>query len=212
MGTMDGGGDPQRLRGRGTRFRDDLFTESASGDGWLAAIDTDINFAINGGGFRFRYCMTNEDGAESPRTCQLRYSHNGGAFFTINASASLVVRVIDTTFWANQDDSTDFSDANDLYTAAWADTTNNYLVDAGSITGNASFPAPTRRLESEWKLELQEADVSVGDTVDFRGYAAGNAFTQGYDHTPRMDIVAAVAAGRIPYPYQQRVGARIWAR
>ena len=201
MGVMDGGGDPQVLRGRGTRFRfdngvetDDGVPSSGGGAIWIAAIDSHINMPINFPQFRFRFCMTNESGSEANRTVTLSKSYNGGTYLGINPINSPYIRVVETMHFAEHDDSTDYGSAEDLYAAEWAAAINGYLVENSRETGAANFPVDLRRLEAEFSIKLLlGGGLNVGDTLDLRGYSAGSPFVQGYDFTPRITITPAEA-------------------
>ena len=202
MGGM-GGPDPQFLHGRRTRFRYDNGTESADGipytNGgatWLGARDFNQFLPINFGQFRFRWAMTNEDGAESGRSQELWVSRDGGSYAPITDTTN-GIRLVDTNAWDGiGEDSTDYNDsATDLYTAAWADVSGNgYLVENGVnfSTGNAAFPSQVRRMETEWSLRLVESQLTVDETIDFRGYSTGAFYADGYDTTPRLTITEAV--------------------
>jgi len=197
---MDGGPDPQFLHGRKTRFRYDNGTETDSGvpavgggAGWIANRNADIIMPINHHQFRFRWGMSNEDGAEAGRTQQLQVSHEGAAFALVRDTSQHVV-TIHTENFDHNDDATDYGEAlQDLHTAAFADTTNGYLVSlpGGDITGPAGFPAAARRMESEWSIALVPSDLAVGEEIHFRGFSTGAAYADGYDNTPKITIAAA---------------------
>jgi hypothetical protein len=195
MGSMDGGGDPQVLHGRNQRFRSDDFGEAGSGFGWLGAINADVempqNFAAT---FRFRFCATNEGGAESGRTVKLYKSFNLGAWTSV-AQLGSWVQVDTTDHFGDKDPATDFGDANDLYDDDWADVANQWLCRNNNLTGTCNFSAgqPTR-MESEWSLKLIPSTLTVDDTISFRGHgAAGGLFTDGYDVVPASKIIITPA-------------------
>ena len=201
MGSMDTeGGDPQVLRGRGVRFRADLAAESVD-DHWLTPIGSatnptwaDITMPLNFPPFRFRMCASNESGAETDRQIKLRASYNSGSYQHVSINGFYVKQVA-TTWYTTSSDATDYGSDSDLWTGAWADADNNWLVEENDITGRCSFGAgQPKRMEGEWMLALVPENLSVNDTIELRCYGnAESAFNCGYDCPPKISIAPAVA-------------------
>jgi hypothetical protein len=193
------GGDPQRLQGRGVRFRSDSALESED-DYWLTPIGhagapaaADIVMPLNMPPFRWRMCASNEDGVETDRQIKLRYSHEGGSYLSVPVSSGDIIRCVATTWYATSDDATDYDSASDLWTGAWADADNNWLVEENTISGRCTFGSgQPKRMEGEWMLAIQPAGLDVDDTIHLRCYgSAETQFQLGYDCTPKITIAAA---------------------
>jgi hypothetical protein len=192
--------DAQFLHGRSSRFRGDDYDEDQPGSGWLAAMDTDIDMPINyTGKFRFRMCATNEDGSEADRSSLARISHEGKGWQLIHQTLDYI-RPAATTHYEDRTASTDFGDdnwpnENDLYSAAWADSDNQWLVEGATQHASlgCDFPSPPRRCEGEWCCVLHEPTLTVGDEVRFIGAGATQNFQSGYDSIIGIHITAAVA-------------------
>ena len=133
----------------------------------------------------------------------LRASYNGGAFTQVS-DVSSYVRTKITSYWTNLDNSTEF--AGRLGSGTWFNNPTAWggLIDDANIgadTYSSYFQVPdteAREIETEWCLELVDADVSIGDTIDFRMYDIfGNIYSDGYTFTPRATVVSGYTAPSI---------------
>lgn len=189
------------------RVRNDDGVESlseANGGATKIVADNTNWDQVPGEAFRLRILTTHAfTGTIFQGYLNLYYSKNGGAYTWIDEETPNV-RTKLTSYWVNQDNSTDF--VGRLGSGNWFTNANpeGGLIDFADFdTGQATsyFSAPTteqRELETEWCLQLIEADLSPGDTIDFRMYDVfGNVYSDGYTFTPRATVASAYTAPSI---------------
>ena len=210
MTGMHGGPGGNGFTGGNFRFRTDAGTEVdddvPDGAAWLDAINTDISLSISAGTFRLRMAYNFEDPSSVNKAVQMRYSHNGGGFFTVqgNQDGNFVGHVESESKFLgvdNLDDSTEYSGLNQLFTGTWADTTQGQIITEYNFdsTGICNFAAEALRgMSTEWCLHLKPLgdtetfDLDAGDTLDFKLYVDNSIFTGGYPEIPRLNLTAAV--------------------
>jgi len=184
----------------GYLFREDDGIEGASqengGATRIAPINADVSFVADRK-FRLRFLVTviglRNNGFE------LRYAINGVGFSNFDkvTPTSRFVKLADTTFYTDLDESTDY--VGRIGTGVWiASGGIGQLVEAD---GGASIGATTvlnfdsDEVETEWMLELVPADLNAGDVITlqlFRSLGTNAVFSRGYPFVPRITIKGGI--------------------
>ena len=164
------------------RGRYDLVGEAAppTGDDWKDSINTnwiqtmDENFRI-----RFLIQETNNL-ARANFGAQLQYNLNGGGWNNVNAASS-IARSSASSVVADGADTT----ANLLGSGTYI-TNNDGFDDVDGLSGGANLDfTGNDEVEVEYSLQLRSADLSEGDTVQFR-IAGLDAYNQTPTVTPKF--------------------------
>jgi hypothetical protein len=140
--------------------------------------------------FRLRIQIINDAGGDSNARMALRFSKNVGAW--TRATTGSTVRVISTTHYTDEDDTTQQLGSGSF------DTDNNGCDDDDGYA-NEALKTQTAGYENEYEfcLKLMSAAFVTGDTVDFRLYVDDStAFGNGYDYEPNL-IVASRFDGTV---------------
>jgi hypothetical protein len=149
---------------------------------WGAAIDS--NFTIAAGvDFRLRFTVANTGGANVGNVAWgPRYSKNGGAYTAITTSSSNVIAV-------NAGASVDgASITSDQLTAGTGSRANGFYDETGGETTGLNSGIYK---EMEFGLRLVAADVTSGDTFNFRIYTGAGAALNTYSVTINATVQAA---------------------
>jgi len=114
------------------------------------------------------------------------YSHNGGPF-TLVSSSSSVIRSVNSAFYTDQADTTDF--VGRIGTGDWSDTDNDAAVGASATTGLVAFNTGVQEIEVEFCFEIVSADVLDQDTIELQWTIFGGAaFSNGYTASPVITV------------------------
>jgi len=170
-------------RQTGFRGRTDTIDPLVDGD-WVSALDTDWTQAIDTN-FRNRLLFQKVNNGVSTHSFETTAQINGGGYFTITSTSS-IVRLADSTFFANQDDSTQL-----IGTLTFADTTNGCLIDTSSDghTGAVNFGSSTQlQMEIEGNYTIVGSDVADGDIINIRARRGNGVLFNVYDETPAITV------------------------
>ena len=203
---MAGMGSANWLRLRAFLFRADDGVESLSaangGASDLAPKNTNWETSDTAAQFPLRILIDHyPSGTVYTGDQALQYSLNGAPWVWMTPGENTpVARFRLTSYYANQDNSTDYAGrlGGELGYDWYAD--NNGLIESDfGIVGNdyTHFYTPAslvtgREMEAEWSLELVPGDVNVGDEIEFRMITdLGNQYSNGYDFLPKVTIVVS---------------------
>ena len=191
---------------QGSHFRarnDDGPSEVAppTGASWFAPKTTnwgqlvDLNFRVR----MLVYSIVSiNDGLH---TLHLGASYNGGAYFRVTPTSS-IIKFSDTTHWANNDNTSDW--AGRLGSRKLYPDPMNSLVDGDDGGDDWAIQSTSHNLnelefEAEFSLQIVSGDVSEGDTIDLRIFQLNlSPFLNGYDFTPRMTVASVPAITNTP--------------
>ncbi len=191
---------------QGSHFRarnDDGPSEVAppTGASWFAPKTTnwgqlvDLNFRVR----MLVYSIVSiNDGLH---TLHLGASYNGGAYFRVTPTSS-IIQFSDTTHWVNNDNTTEWPGrlgSRLLYPAPM-----NSLVDGDDGEDDWEIQSTSHNLnelefEAEFSLQVVSGDVSDGDTIELRIFQLSlSPFLAGYDFTPLMTVASVPAITSTP--------------
>lgn len=150
---------------------------------FAAALNTNINTPDVGGGnqvIRIRFEIEEVNGANINQSYQLRYSRNGGAYTALSSSSS-VARTSSSSQYADGDATTD----------VLSSSTRSFLAGSGEGADNVTTAVAlnNQHTEMEFTVTLVAADLTHGDTLDFRVYTSGGVALNTYGVTPRATVV-----------------------
>lgn len=163
------------------RFRSDTGTVDNASPTWLAAEDTNITMTLTTVPFRLRIGLQNT-GTGTQAIQLLAMSKNGGSYTPMGSTAVT----------AHSSASSDIDNT--------AVTTTNFRLSAmsggkqaGRYDSNGAISlslSSLQNVEVEFGLSLVLADLTNGDTLDFRMFGAGSTSSplSSYDVTPRITI------------------------
>jgi len=114
-------------------------------------------------------------------------SHNGAAFVPVS-SGTTVIRSINSDFYNDGDDTTEF--VGRLGTGDWADDDNEAARGQNAFTGLVDFNQFIQEIEVEFCFEIVGTDVVDGDTIELQwtNGVLGNPFTVGYTESPVITV------------------------
>lgn len=170
----------------GFRARNDDGSETTAT--WKAALNTNW-YQPYGQNFRLRI-LTERDSLANGWNVQhlLQASYNGGAYFAVTTATS-IVKIVSSTYFTDGDDTTQ-----QLGSLTWT----GDVGDEGMISGTTDNTTATmfydlgNDMEFEFEVCMQviEADVSIRDTIAFRGYdnTGATTYSGGYSETPTLTV------------------------
>ena len=183
------------LSQEGYQFREDDGVESSSesngGATDIALKNVDVSF-ISSRKFRLRFLVKVAANRSIPGF-SIHQSHNGGAFTQVTLVSS-VARIVDTTFYIDGDDATEYIGR--IGIGVWTNIINGQLMEADggssdSLTEAFSMIANTE-MEVEITLELQPGDLSTTNTIRHQlRRSTSTSFSNGYPQVPIITIVDA---------------------
>ena len=158
------------------RFRNDDGSETNAT--WIAAENTDANIALD---TNFRVRISIYSGGLSTwtdLTWNLYYSLNNGAYSAVTASTPVK--------FSASGNIVDGSDATHQLSAGGVVylTDNNGLKESTGGVVNSGDASKGNYFETEWSLQLDSAQISADNTIDFRIYKSSTALNS-YDYIPR---------------------------
>lgn len=165
---------------RNFRFRDDDGNET--GATWREDEDTNDSIDVDTN-FRLRFLVTSETASWAGKTFNLYYSLNSGSYAAVTGSTP--VQFAASGNFSDGDDTT--SQMSNSSGQPYVSDNNGMKQDAGGVTNDGS---QDDMFEAEWCLLIDSAQVSNGDTIDFRLYDGTTAISA-YSVTPRLTVVEA---------------------
>jgi hypothetical protein len=101
-------------------------------------------------------------------------------------SGTPVLHAINSSFYNDGDDSTDF--VGRIGTGVWADLTNGGAVGESAQSSSVSFGTGLDEIEIEWCLEIISGDVINGDTIELQATQSTANFGDGYTESPLITV------------------------
>lgn len=166
------------------RFRNDDGSETNAT--WIAAEDTDANIALDTN-FRVRISIYSDGLATwTNLTWNLYYSLNNGAYSAVTTSTPVK--------FSASGNIVDGSDATHQLSASGFEylTDNNGLKESTGGVVNSGDASKSHYFETEWSLQLDSAQISADNTIDFRIYRSSTALNS-YNYTPRATATGGSA-------------------
>lgn len=164
------------------RARNDDGNET--GATWIAALNT--NWSQNTGqNFRVRITTKADAGASSnsPIAPQLWASLNGGAYFQVTASSTIVKLVLSSQFTDGTATTQQISSGLGLTYVAGS------MQESSSSAVSRSMVAGINDAEDEWCLQITSSGTANGDTITLRQRnGLGNVYAT-YTQTPSITVV-----------------------
>jgi hypothetical protein len=162
------------------------------GAAWLAALNTPISVDVSSGNvqLRLRVGIVNTGGPGTVVDYKYKQQRNALGYVDITTTSSMV-KTFATSDFADEDD------VPQLITGGTYQTNNDAADETGGFTlpsalgGDVSF-------ESEIALELIAADLTNGDTLQFRIVELDETLLDTYTQLPSITIVKGVAAADVP--------------
>jgi len=166
---------------RQTHFRfgsDDGGSESTHG--WLAAEDTDVTI-FTGTKFLLRFTAQEAGGTATVDTdFQFQYNKNSAGWNDITTSSNVVKAITPSAFANNSNCTKRLSGTGTFESTAAGCTTD------GSSGGTSCDILANGNTETECGLQLVDADIADGDTIQFR--ITSPDYTISYDVTPTLTV------------------------
>lgn len=169
------------------RFGIDSGTESSHG--WHANEDANPSegtIALDTT-FLLRFCLQCDGTAASNVDCEYQYRVNGGTWTNITTTSSFV-RAVAATALTNGGNCTKRLSGTGTFESSGAGQTED-----GTSGGTANDIVANGNSECECGLQLRSADLTGGETVDFRLTRDGGVLIDTYAVTPSLTIPAAAA-------------------
>lgn len=175
------------------RFRNDDGSETAAT--WKAATNTNISADVSSANFDFRLRLCAQEVGTTAATfaANLFYSLNGGAYQQAGTATTGIIVLGSANLADNANTTQQLTSF--TFVAGRVDDVDGTTTATASIVQNSGT-------EFEFSLRLVAADVSDGQTLDFRLYRSSVAIAT-YTNTPRLTVVKS---GSITYtPTAQRI-------
>lgn len=165
---------------RQTHFRFGVLELSELKHGWIANEDTNISI-FSGSSFTLRFTAQETGGTATVDTdFQFEYNKNGAGWNSITTTSS-VVKAISTTFLVNGGNCTKRLSGTGTFEGTAAGVTED-----GTSGGTACDIAANGNTETECSLQIVDADVADGDTIQFR--ITSPDYTITHDIIPTLTI------------------------
>ncbi len=171
--------------------------ESQGGATWLADVNTNITWPINGGNFRLRIGVDRSNIVRPGGFNRhgLYYTRNGSAFSPVFENTSHIVSSQSRHYEHRTHSVSTYSEEEKLWVGSFLDDDpNGCCVGGGSpVSGGTTNTISFRQsllvgVSMEFCMTFVQEDLAVGDVIAFRPYAAGVFYQEGYDFTPQVTV------------------------